>query len=167
MRAIPTGLLAFVLAAAAGSSPAAAPAADNRPDAVVQWEYRVLTRDQILDLGKKDLAAGLNQLGDDGWELVVAEPTFIFKRPRDLVRKQASETKRRIILLESDVEMLKDRVAWAERMLRKGYLTEQQANAERLRLEAAQISLDEARKQLKEPPSGPKPPAGPEGKPDK
>jgi hypothetical protein len=166
MKALATGFALLVLAVAGGTAPGAAPAADSRPDAVVQWDYRVLSREQVLDLGKKDLAAGLNQLGDDGWELVVAEPAFIFKRPRDQARKQAAEVKRRLALLESDVEMLKDRVAWSERMLRKGYMTEQQANAERLRLEAAQISLDEARKQLKDLPSNPKGPAGPERKPD-
>ena len=167
MKAIPASFVLLVIAVAGGTSPGAPPTAESRPDTVVQWEYRVLTRDQVLDLGKKDLAAGLNQLGDDGWELVVAEPAFIFKRPRDVIRKQAADLKRRLALLESDVEFLKDRVAWTERMVRKGYLTEQQANAARLQLQAAEISLDEARKQAKDLPPDPKAPAEPSRKPDK
>jgi hypothetical protein len=59
-----------------------------------KWEYKALTKAQVADLGKKDFAAGLNKLGDEGWELVALEPgpdgrggrssgqtTFYFKRP--------------------------------------------------------------------------------------
>jgi hypothetical protein len=161
------GFVLLVVGIAAGGAPVRAAAAESKPDAVVLWEYRVLTRDQVLDLGKKDLASGLNKLGDEGWELVVAEPAYIFKRPRDQVRKQAADLKRRITLMESDVEMRKDRVAWSERMLRKGYMTEQQANAARLQLKAAEMALDEARKELKDAPPGPMEPAEPERRPDK
>jgi Bacterial type II/III secretion system short domain len=35
-----------------------------------QWEYQTLSREKITELGKNDFAAGLNKLGDDGWELV-------------------------------------------------------------------------------------------------
>jgi hypothetical protein len=54
-----------------------------------KWEYRVLAKREVAELGKKDLAAGLNKLGDEGWELVAVEPqagrssgqpTYYFKR---------------------------------------------------------------------------------------
>jgi hypothetical protein len=38
-----------------------------------KWEYQVLTKEQVAGLGKKDLAAGLNKLGDESWELVAVE----------------------------------------------------------------------------------------------
>lgn len=60
-----------------------------------KWEYRVLTPSAIEELGGKGtgaLAAGLNKLGDDGWELVAIEPghvpppvklsRYVFKRPK-------------------------------------------------------------------------------------
>jgi hypothetical protein len=50
----------------AGPGTASAPAHRTGP----RWEYRTLTRQELLDLGQKDVTAGLNKLGDDGWELV-------------------------------------------------------------------------------------------------
>jgi hypothetical protein len=35
-----------------------------------RWEYKVMTPADVRSLGKKDLDAGLNRLGDEGWELV-------------------------------------------------------------------------------------------------
>jgi hypothetical protein len=42
-----------------------------------QWEYKVLTRDELLRMGKEDrnLTPALNLLGAEGWELVCIEPT--------------------------------------------------------------------------------------------
>ena len=167
MKAIPTGFVLLVVGVAGAASPVTALSAEVRPDAVARWEYRVLTKEQVLDLGKKDLAAGLNVLGDDGGELVVAEPAYIFKRPKDQTRRQAGEVKRRVALIEADVEQLRDRAAWAERMARKGYLTEQQVNAERSRLRAAEGALDAAREELKALPTDPKEPIEPERKAEK
>jgi hypothetical protein len=46
-----------------------------------RWEYKVVSEADILKLGKGGLAAGLNKLGEDGWELVGFEKTrFILKR---------------------------------------------------------------------------------------
>jgi WD40 repeat protein len=53
------------------------------PDEKVRprWEYKVASEADILKLGKDDLTAGLNKLGEDGWELVGSEKTrFILKR---------------------------------------------------------------------------------------
>jgi hypothetical protein len=167
MKAIPTGFVLLAVGVAGAAPPVTALAAEGRPDAVARWEYRVLTKEQVVDLGKKDLAAGLNALGDDGWELVVTEPAFIFKRPKGLARRQAEEVKRRIALIEADVEQLRERAAWAEPMARKGFLTDQQVDAERSRLRAAEGALDAAREELKAFPADLKEPAGPERQPEK
>ena len=125
---------------------------EGRAEAVPKWEYRILTKEQILDLGGKDLAAGLNKLGDQGWELAAIETAFIFKRAKPSLFPQGwgemqrgerlEDIKRRIALSEADLEMWKDRVAWSERMLKKGFLSEAQVNGERLELKKLQISLD-------------------------
>jgi hypothetical protein len=48
-----------------------------------RWEYKVVSELDILNLGKNDLAAGLNKLGEESWELIGFEKTrFIFKRQK-------------------------------------------------------------------------------------
>jgi hypothetical protein len=123
-------------------------AAEEVTGPLLKWEYRVLTKDQVLDLGNKDLRAGLNRLGDEGWELAVTEPSYIFKRPRIQIGQRAEEIKRRVALAENDVEMWKARVAWAERMVKKGYMTDTQLQGETAVLNSAQIVLERARKEL-------------------
>jgi hypothetical protein len=50
-----------------------------------RWEYKVLSEADIRRLAKDDLTAGLNALGQDGWELVGFEKTrFILKRQRSV-----------------------------------------------------------------------------------
>ena len=123
---------------------AAGPAAPEKAvSAGPKWEYKVLTKDEIAELANKDLAAGLNKLGEEGWELVVVDTSYIFKRPKN---SPPAGVKRRIALAEAEVEQLKDRVAWAERMAKKGYLTRQVVEAERAKLSRAEMALDEARK---------------------
>ena len=146
MKTTQLGLLLLALGAA--TTGVNLLSAQEPSGALLKWEYRVLTKDQVLDLGKKDLLAGLNKLGDEGWELVAAEPSYIFKRPRFLAAQHAEEVKRRILLAENDVEMWKARVSWAERMVKKGYLTETQLQGETALLNAAQIALERARKEL-------------------
>ena len=66
---------------------------EGRQAAPPKWEYRVLHEQELSRLGKGDVAAGLNQLGAEGWELAVFEPPvqsglvytvakFYFKRPK-------------------------------------------------------------------------------------
>jgi hypothetical protein len=50
---------------------AAAPAPEKTAPAAVKWEYKIQTRAAIEELGDSDFEAGLNKLGDDGWELFV------------------------------------------------------------------------------------------------
>src|SRR5690242_12280434 len=115
-HATPTGLLPLALGLVA-SSPPAVRSAEPRPEAVLKWEYRVLSKEQVLELGKKDLTAGLNALGEEGWELVAAEPSYIFKRPKGPGPKQVEDLKRQVLQTRADVEAWKDRVSWAERMV--------------------------------------------------
>jgi hypothetical protein len=53
---------------------AAAPVPEKLVSPGPKWEYKVLTKDVIAELANKDFAAGLNKLGDEGWELVAVEP---------------------------------------------------------------------------------------------
>jgi hypothetical protein len=71
---------AFFVAAACFAE---APARKEAP-ARQQWEYQAVGRKKVEELGKNDLTAGLNKLGDDGWELVAVSPPteYYFKRPK-------------------------------------------------------------------------------------
>ncbi|HVS37770.1 MAG TPA: secretin N-terminal domain-containing protein [Gemmataceae bacterium] len=88
--------MALIVVIAVGSSALAGDAGKdpgklNAP-ASPKWEYKALKATEIIDLGKGDQNAGLNVLGDEGWELVAVEPSvpggrvlkessFYFKRP--------------------------------------------------------------------------------------
>jgi RNA polymerase sigma factor (sigma-70 family) len=48
-----------------------------------RWEYKILRESFVEKLGEGELAAGLGQLGDDGWELVGFENgRLVFKRQK-------------------------------------------------------------------------------------
>jgi hypothetical protein len=48
-----------------------------------KWEYKVLAESYIEKLGAGELAAGLGQLGEEGWELVGFEKgRFVLKREK-------------------------------------------------------------------------------------
>jgi hypothetical protein len=148
MKAVLTGFVLLVLGVANVPGQAPALPAARKSDPAPKWEYRVLTKEQVLDLGKKDLATGLNKLGDDGWELVAVDAAYIFKRVKSPGREHAGEILRRIALIESDVELFRDRVGWAQRMVKKGFLSDRQLDAERIRLKAAESALGEAQREL-------------------
>jgi hypothetical protein len=118
----------------------------------VQWEYRVLTKNQILELGKNELASGLNRVGGDGWQLVAVEPsqppTFYFKRPRYSVAEQIEELQALMPRLELDVAVARERADWAERMARKGYAYEANVGVTNQQLKLAEFALDRAKKHL-------------------
>jgi hypothetical protein len=99
---IVVGLGLLALCAGHGLAEAPAPAEKAAPAfSGPKWEYKALTREEITELGQKDLTAGLNKLGDEGWEMVGAPalpvaafrggpggapagraPEFYFKRPK-------------------------------------------------------------------------------------
>lgn len=48
-----------------------------------KWEYKILAESYVEKLGEGELAAGLGQLGEEGWELVGFEKNrFMFKREK-------------------------------------------------------------------------------------
>ena len=110
MKPVPIGFILLGLGVFGGPVQVAGLGAEARSSALPKWEYRVLTKDEVLKLGQKDLTAGLNKLGDAGWELVAVESDaqepasraaqksaqFYFKRPANLIEKQAEAIKERI-----------------------------------------------------------------------
>src|ERR1700693_3625381 len=131
MNAISLGLACVFISFPQNPVQSAAPPVESRPDSAAKWEYQVLSKEQVIGPAKKDLAAGLNRLGSEGWELAAIDGAYIFKRPKEPGRQLTEHLKRAIPLIEADISLLKDRVGWAERMLRKGYLSQRQVEAER------------------------------------
>jgi hypothetical protein len=82
--------------------------------------------------------------------LAAVDAAYIFKRPKDAGRQRAAEVKRRITSIAADVDHWRERVAWAERMVRQGFLSAQRVEADRTRLREAEAALDRARKELPE-----------------
>jgi hypothetical protein len=114
-----------------------------------KWDYRVLTKGEVLELGNKDLTTALNKLGDEGWELAAIDSAYIFKRPKGPSRQQVEAAlKERLALAEAEVEHLKERVAWVTRMARKGFVAEQRLEADKAALQVAEVILDRARREL-------------------
>jgi hypothetical protein len=153
------------LALGAGSAGWQLPAwfAEEMSRALPKWEYKVLTKEEVVDLGKNDLTAGLNKLGDESWELVaietaqVAEPRsrlapkrvhFYFKRPAKLAAKQRDALKNLVQSAELNVTMWMEWVARMENMTRSGYYTKRELQFDRDQLKAAEAALENARKQL-------------------
>jgi hypothetical protein len=149
------GFALFAIAAATAAD-------DGKTGGVWRWEYRIVTRSELAALGDKNIAAGLNKLGEEGWELVAIEPGFTappgaggstdsqycFKRPKDLPFFQRASAARRVATAEAEVEMWRERAAYSERMYKKGFLTENQAQFDRLRLRQAELTLDAAKREL-------------------
>jgi type II secretory pathway component GspD/PulD (secretin) len=89
-------VLASGVSAAAEGSGSGSSTTTTSSTLLAKWEYRAVKRSQVLELGKGDLTAGLNKLGEEGWELVSAQQPsssdrgpgrttgsteFYFKRP--------------------------------------------------------------------------------------
>lgn len=81
----------------------------------------------------------INLLNDDAIKAALAQ------RRKD----RAAELRDRVRLVEADIELWKDRAAWSDRMVRKGYLSANQAKADQIRLERAEESLRQLQEQLK------------------
>ena len=98
LKEVEMRLASFIITltiAVMGSGSCRVLAAEPKAEAVLRWEYRVFTKQQILDLGNKDLAAGLNKLGDEGWELAGIDGQYIFKRFKGPSGVQTEELRRR------------------------------------------------------------------------
>ena len=149
----------IVFALASGTLRGSDVPSGGRPSAVPKWEYQILTKEQVIEVGKKDLTTGLNKLGDQGWELAAVETAYIFKRAKSQNGVWIEDVKRQIALTEADLEMRKDRVAWAERMLKKGFMSEAQVKGDRMELTKTEINLDFLRRELQSLSSDPSGPA--------
>jgi hypothetical protein len=163
----------FALGVVAGVPPASASGQGVLAAPPAQWEYRVLTREQLAELGKNDPAAGLNALGEEGWELVAVEPAvaarpaqFYLKRPKGLQQTLRESLRRQVAWAESEVQTCRDRVAWSERMVKKGYLSDQHLQGERLGLRRAEAVLEEVQRELDRLPPPPQPVPPKERKPE-
>jgi type II secretory pathway component GspD/PulD (secretin) len=99
----------------------------------------------------KDLAALLDRPAERvrGDKVDEAQRKRLEDALRELGGLQTEEDlKARLDLAKLDVEMSEDRVAWAERMNKKGYLTATQLEADRNRLKRAQEYLAALKKEL-------------------
>src|SRR5690348_10416453 len=90
----------------------ALPAAEKQPEASPKWEYQVLSKDKVLELGQNNLAAGLNKLGLLGWELTGIDGSYVFKRPvpgtgAAVSPKALKDIQNRISFAEYDVEAMR------------------------------------------------------------
>jgi hypothetical protein len=48
-----------------------------------RWEYKILSEGYVEKLGKGEVALGLGQLGEEGWELVgLGKGRYVFKRKK-------------------------------------------------------------------------------------
>lgn len=158
--------MAFVLLAVVTVVQPSRVAASSPSAAATMWEYKVLTKEQVIDLGKKDLAAGLNKLGSEGWELAGIDSAYIFKRPMQ-PSKDLADIKRQLAAAEANLGMQKERVSWSERMVKKGYITQLQVQAETLRLNDAQSNFEKLKKELETVSKKSKPAPEPNPKPEK
>jgi hypothetical protein len=147
MRTILLAVAAAAIVLGGGWTVRAQPVAGTSV-AASRWEYRVVSEKQLKAAGNNDLAAGLNKLGDEGWELVAVRTDYIFKRPRGQDRQRVEELKAYIAVAEAEVEQWKDRIAWSERMVKKDYLGGQRVASERLELRKTEIALEQARREL-------------------
>ena len=95
----------------------------------------------------------VKRLDDIASEKKVVRPDG--KQPKVKPPKSVDEIKE----MEAAVEQSKERAAWAERMVKLGYVSAAQATAERVRLEAAQILLQQAMRDLAAGEIGQRPPA--------
>lgn len=78
-----------------------------------------------------------------------AERDELAKAVTKVQKRFVADAESRIKVAESDVEMRSERVAWAERMVKKGYLSRAQLDADRTRLGAASAELGRLRGELR------------------
>lgn len=64
-------------------------------------------------------------------------------------KERAAEVRDRMKLVEADIALWQDRAAWSDRMVKKGYLTSNQAKSDRIRLERAENALHDLQAELK------------------
>jgi hypothetical protein len=138
---------AFLVLGVGGILQATAVAEEPRADTSRKWEYRTCKKEELPDPRSKDLATALNKIGEEGWELVAAEPVYIFKRPKRAW--QVEDVKRQINLLQTELDMWKSRVGWTRLMARKGFVSKNDRMLEETLLRDVEMALESANKGLK------------------
>jgi hypothetical protein len=81
MKPLSIGFILLAVGVFAGSVQVAVLGAEARSSGLPKWEYRVLTKDEVVKLGQKDLTAGLNRLGDAGWSWWPSNQTLKSRHP--------------------------------------------------------------------------------------
>lgn len=147
MRKAISAAVVFCILDLSGIGHATALAEEPGRSATRKWEYRIVPKDQLPGTRSKDLTTALNKLGDEGWELVAAEPVYIFKRSNN--QSQADDVKRQIDFLQTELDTWKNRVAWSRVMARKGFLSKNELQQEEALLKEVEIALEKANKELK------------------
>jgi hypothetical protein len=116
---------------------AAAPAQDPTKEPTRAEDDRVKQVTAAIESMRKALA-----------DLPRTDETDQIRRSLDRLRERITDARTPLELARSDVEMLVDRVAWSDRMARKGFATPAQVLADRTRLARAEIELARAKKTL-------------------
>jgi len=71
------------------------------------------------------------------------------KKSLERLQSQLKDLQGRVTLAEADLAMWRERMAWSERMAKKGFLTNQQAQADRARFNSAEIALQKVQEEFK------------------
>ena len=105
MKKLVIGCLVALVGAAAWQATAQTPRPPlgfAEPLAPPEWEYLVQSKVELLQHGKGDVRAGLNQLGADGWELAAVESPALV----DVVRGNAESIHRLHLILDQRCQHL-------------------------------------------------------------
>lgn len=143
----PVTFFLLLLALSSGAWQVNLLSAEESPDAVVKWEYRVLTEPEVLAIGKHDFTAGLNTLGEQGWELIAIDVTNIFKRPTQ--QRNIKNLEAQVAAVKAKLAMQRNRVVRSQLMADKGYQSQKEFEAERHWLKVLEIDLATAQQELK------------------
>jgi hypothetical protein len=96
----------------------------------------------------KQVTAAIESVRKALADLPGTDETDQIRKSLDRLRARLDEARTRIELARADAEMWADRVAWSDRMARKGFMTPAQAQAERVKGAQASAELARAKKAL-------------------
>ena len=81
-------------------------------------------------------------------DLPLSEDAAQIKKWAKKLQQQITDAEKRLILAQSEMEQARDRSAWSERMVTKKYLSPSQAEADKVKLLAAEHKLELAKRDL-------------------
>jgi outer membrane protein TolC len=127
--------------------------------AVDAWAERVAWAERMVKLGyispaqaqadKARLAEAVIGLQKATEELKSLTPAGSLFDTLGRIARRYQIAKSLVDLARADLEQSRERVAWSERMVKKGYMSAAQVQAERARAESAAASLEKAVERLK------------------